>query len=54
LAAAIAGTFTYRFFNLWCTMPASLFALSRVRRFADSQHRATTGPPTGSLQSSQL
>ncbi|HEY3943211.1 MAG TPA: hypothetical protein VGL60_12110 [Acidimicrobiales bacterium] len=45
LAAAIAGTFTYRFFNLWCTMPASLFALSRVRRFADSQRLAITGPP---------
>ncbi len=52
LAAAIAGTFTYRFFNLWCTMPAALVALSRLRRLADSRHRATTAPPTGSLQTS--
>lgn len=34
LAAAVAGTFAYRFFNLWCSMPVSLAALSTVRRFS--------------------
>lgn len=32
LAVAVVGTFTYRFFNLWCTMPASLGALVSLRR----------------------
>ncbi len=36
LTAAIVGTFTYRFFNLWCSMPASLAALSSIRRVAGS------------------
>lgn len=37
LPVAIAGVFTYRFFNLWCTMPASLVALTKVRRLTDPQ-----------------
>ncbi len=38
LALAVVGTFTYRFFNLWCSVPASLAALSGVRRLAVSRH----------------
>ncbi len=32
IAAAVVGTFTYRFFSLWCWVPVSIAALSSVRR----------------------
>ncbi len=35
LPVAVAGTCTYRFFNLWCAMPVSLLALPGIRRLSD-------------------
>ncbi len=39
LAVAVVGTFTYRFFNLWCSVPASLAALGGIRRLVVRRHR---------------
>lgn len=41
LAAAVAGVFAYRFFNLWAPMPISLLALPRLRRIARHHRKAS-------------
>jgi uncharacterized membrane protein YbhN (UPF0104 family) len=40
--AAVLGTFVYRFFTLWLTMPASFAALPRLRRLVEELEQRTT------------
>jgi uncharacterized membrane protein YbhN (UPF0104 family) len=50
LAVVVGGIFTYRFFNLWCPVPASLAALGRIRRLA--LRAALHGGALGELEES--